>query len=327
MTMMRVWVSLGTLVSAVLLAGCTDAAAPQASVTSVAPSTVPTGSQAPAGSATSDVDGPVDIGGGRSIYLHCTGQGSPTVILESGYHDASTLWSEAEPEPPAVGPAVQERLAQHVRVCSYDRPGTIVYSSPPALTDRTTPVSMPRSASAAIADLRTLVAVARLTTPLVIVAHSMGGLLARLYAATYPDQVAGLVFVDAFPVEIRASMGSLWPRYEKVLAHPGTAFDTDPRFEVLDVDASIDQISAAPPLKVMPMAVISKTLPFPLPTESSDLASPLEEAWSAGQESLVALGHNTPHIVATGSDHYVHVRQPDLVAATTMLVISRITTP
>ncbi len=154
----------------------------------------------------------------------------------------------------------------------------------------------------------------------------MGGLLARLYAATYPDQVAGLVFVDAFPVEIRNSMGSRWPRYEKVLAHPGTAFDTDPHFEVLDVDASIDQIATARPLKEVPMAVISKTLAFPLPPASSDLGPPLEKAWQAGQESLVALAPNTPHVVATGSDHYVHVRQPDLVAATTMLVIGRITT-
>ena len=99
-----------------------------------------------------------------------------------------------------------------------------------------------------------------------------------------------------------------------------------PHFEVLDVDASIDQITAAPPLKEMPMAVISKTLPFPLPPEPSDLGPPLETGWLAGQESLVALGHNTPHVVAPGSDHYVHVRQPDLVAAITMLVIGRITT-
>ena len=67
--------------------------------------------------------GQVDIGDGRKLYLSCSGRGTPTVILQSGYHDSSRLWSFDEPTPPAVGPSVEERLAERVRVCSYDRPG------------------------------------------------------------------------------------------------------------------------------------------------------------------------------------------------------------
>ena len=102
------------------------------------------------------------------------------MILESGYHDSSGLWSVDEPTPPAVGPSVQDRLAEHVRVCSYDRPGTLVYGTPLALTTRSTPVPQPRTAGAAVRDLHALVGAAKLTTPVVIVAHSFGGLLTQL---------------------------------------------------------------------------------------------------------------------------------------------------
>ena len=318
----------------VTAAACADDSNDAASATTSPPTPVtdggapPTGSSAPAstGAAQPDIDGPVDIGGGRSLYLHCTGRGEPTVILESGYHDSASLWSESEPTPPAVGPSVQERLSEHVQVCSYDRPGTIVLSGTSgeiSLTDRSTSVSMPRPASAAVEDLHALITAAELPTPVVIVAHSMGGLLARLYTETYPDDVAGLVFVDAFPAEMRDAMGDQWPHYEEVLAHPGTPLDDDPAFEVFDVDASIDEVLAAGAMPNVPMAVITKTEPFPLPATEAALGSVLEQAWTQTSADLVALGDGTPHVVATGSDHYIQVRQPDLVADTALLVIER----
>ena len=276
--------------------------------------------------ATGELGGPVDIGGGRSLHLHCTGRGEPTVILESGYHDSSDLWSVSEPTPPAVGPSVQERLSRHTRVCSYDRPGTLVRSGPEgdqvAVTERSTAVPMPRPASAAVADLHALIAAAGLPTPVVLVAHSMGGLLARLHAATHPEEVAGVVFVDAFPAELREAMGALWADYVDLLAHPGTPLDDEPAFEVFDVDASIDEVLAAGPLPDIPLAVISKTEPFPLPP-TDPMSVALEQAWVDTSADLVTLGEGTPHVLATGSDHYVQVRQPDLVAATALLVVER----
>lgn len=216
-----------------------------------------------------ELDGPVDIGDGRELYVHCTGQGEPTVILESGYHDSSTLWSESEPNPPAVGPSVQERISEHVRVCSYDRPGTIVYGSELSLTDQSTPVEQPRLASDAVADLHALIDAAALPTPVVIVGHSMGGLLARLYAQTYPDEVSGLVFVDPFRIEMREAMG------RPVAALRGAAGDA--RHDL-----------------------------------RRDTA-----------QDIVDLGADVPHVIATNSDHYVQVRQPDLVADSALVVIGR----
>ena len=89
------------------------------------------------------MDGPVDIGGGRHLYLHCAGPtttGRPTIVLESGYHDSSDPWSLTDAQAPARGPSTFERLSQGNRVCAYDRPGTFRYTDPLALTDRSSPV-------------------------------------------------------------------------------------------------------------------------------------------------------------------------------------------
>jgi pimeloyl-ACP methyl ester carboxylesterase len=286
------------------------------------------GGEPPTGS-TASAAGPgrfqasVDIGDGRRLYLSCSGRGSPTVILEAGYHDSSALWSFDEPTPPAVGPSVQDRLAERVRVCAYDRPGTVLYGDPVKLTTRSTPVAQPRTAMAAVRDLHALVEAAQLTTPIVIVAHSFGGLLARLYAQTHPTETAAVVFVDAFPVTIPTAMGEQWPAYRELLTNPGTAFDSDPTFERFDIDASVAEVAAAPAFPAVPTAVISKTEPFPVPP-TNPIAPILERVWPEQQQSLVDLRPGTPHVIATGSDHYVQVSNPDVVADTAQLVIGRI---
>src|SRR5207248_6929012 len=132
--------------------------------------------------------------------LECRGAGGPTVILESGYHESSFPWSIADAYPPAVLPGV----AEFTRVCAYDRPGTIRATDPPGMTDRSSPVPMPRTAKDVAGDLHVLLAAARIPGPYVLVGHSMGGLLIRYYAQAYPDQVIGMVLVDAFPIEMPA---------------------------------------------------------------------------------------------------------------------------
>jgi hypothetical protein len=76
----------------------------------------------------------------RKLYLECRDTGSPTVMLESGYHDSSQPWGLADAFPPAVLPGV----AVFARVCAYDRPGALLYSDPPRITDRSRPVRIPR---------------------------------------------------------------------------------------------------------------------------------------------------------------------------------------
>jgi pimeloyl-ACP methyl ester carboxylesterase len=273
-----------------------------------------------AGASEGDFSRQVDIGGGRKLYLECRGSGSPTVILESGYHDSSQPWILADAYPPAVLPGV----AGITRVCAYDRPGTLLYTDPPRITGRSSPVRMPRTARDVVDDLHALLAAARVPGPYVLVGHSMGGLFMRLYAQAYPDQVTGLVLVDAFPAELPALFGSQWPAYRQVLDSPLAQFADDPGFERIDVDASVVEIERAPRLRRIPLVVLTKGEPFALPSGPSgfDFAA-LERLWPIGAAGLVRLEPDAPHIVATGSDHYIQVHQPDLVIEAIRLVIER----
>jgi pimeloyl-ACP methyl ester carboxylesterase len=203
----------------------------------------------------------IDIGGGRKLYLECHGTGSPTVILESGYHDSSQPWSLSDGYPPAVLPGT----AAFTKVCANDRPGTLLYTNPPRITDRSTPVLMPRTAQDVTSDLHALLAAAQVPGPYILVAHSLGGLLMRLYTQTWPDQVKGLIMVDAFPAELPVLLGSGWPAYRHVLNNSLPQFASNPDFEQIDVDASIMQIESAPPLRRKPVVVLTKTEPFAQP--------------------------------------------------------------
>jgi pimeloyl-ACP methyl ester carboxylesterase len=122
----------------------------------------------------------VDVGG-RRLYLHCTGSGSPTVVLVSGLAETSIYWGGW------IAPAV----AQNTTVCAYDRAGQ-GWSDPPA---------SPQDGVAVATDLHTLLDHAQIPGPYVLVGHSTGGAYIRVFAARYPDQVAGMVLLDSQPNE------------------------------------------------------------------------------------------------------------------------------
>jgi pimeloyl-ACP methyl ester carboxylesterase len=287
-------------------------------VTSAAAETTPPTPTAEVG----EFAGRVDIGDGRKLYLECHGSGAPTVILESGYHDSSDPWGFAD----RWLPPVVSGVAAFARVCAYDRPGTLRYTDPPGITERSTPVPMPRTAADVAHDLHSLLAAAKMEGPYIFVAHSLGGLFVRLYAQITPGDVRAIVLVDAFPKELPALFGSAWPAYRHVLDTPLPQFANDPRFERIDIEASIAEIDRAPPLPRVPLIVITKGEPFARPpgTPATGFAfEDLEHLWPIGAEALVRLEPETPHFIATGSDHYVQVHAPDLVIAAIRLVIQR----
>ena len=117
----------------------------------------------------------VDVGGHR-MHLHCTGSGSPTVILEPGQGGASS-------DSGWVAPAV----ARDSTVCVYDRAGR-------GWSD---PADGPQDAAQIAADLHTLLERAEVPGPYILAGHSFGGLYVQTFAATYPDKVAGLVLLDS----------------------------------------------------------------------------------------------------------------------------------
>ncbi len=117
----------------------------------------------------------IDVGGHR-LHLNCTGTGSPTVVLEPGHGEVSSAMGW-------IAPAV----AQDTRVCVYDRAGH-------GWSD---PVDGPQDAVEIARDLHTLLDHADIAGPYVLAGHSFGGLYVLTFAATYPDQVAGLVLLDS----------------------------------------------------------------------------------------------------------------------------------
>jgi pimeloyl-ACP methyl ester carboxylesterase len=266
------------------------------------------------------------------VYLECHGTsppGRPTILLISGYHDSGDAWAiGAAISPPAVGPPVPVALVVDYRVCSYDRPGTLRYTlEGNPLTDRSTPVAQPRTAADVVTELHALLAAADISGPYVLTAHSLGGLFALLYARSYPDQVRGIVFVDAFSPSIPDVFGPQWPRYRDLLsaAPSGTQLD-QPTAEKIDIDRSVSQVNQAPPLRAMALVVLTKTEPFQtaLPSPPGLPWSQINQLYESAQTTLVALQPNTPHIFATGSDHYIQWREPDLVTNATRLVTDRV---
>jgi len=119
--------------------------------------------------------------GDHQLHIHCTGAGSPTVVLEAGLGETS--YSMAGWIAPAV--------AQVTRVCVYDRAG---YGWSEA-------AASPRDGMAVATDLHTLLAQAQEKGPYVLAGHSTGGVFIRVFAARYPEQVAGMVLLDAQPNE------------------------------------------------------------------------------------------------------------------------------
>lgn len=118
----------------------------------------------------------VPVESGRRLNLYCIGSGTPTVVLEAGHGDGLTTWARVQPA-----------ISKLTRVCSYDRAG-FGFSDPP---------KKPGTIQQAADDLRALLVNASIRPPFVLVGHSMGGMIVRLYAAEHPDDVAGMVLVDA----------------------------------------------------------------------------------------------------------------------------------
>ncbi|HET7220121.1 MAG TPA: alpha/beta fold hydrolase, partial [Vicinamibacterales bacterium] len=116
----------------------------------------------------------IDIGGFR-LHLSCGGEGRPAVILDAALGASSVSWSHVQPA-----------LACSTRVCSYDRAG-FGWSDPGPL---------PRTAGRMADELRTLLDRGGVEPPFIFVGHSFGALIARIFAARYRSDVAGLVLVD-----------------------------------------------------------------------------------------------------------------------------------
>ncbi len=269
---------------------------------------------------------------GKAMHLYCTGDGSPTIVLEAGLGNDWLIWGKVQPA-----------LSKTTRVCSYDRIGVGWSEEQPGGRD-----------SNSVADrLHALLSEAGVVAPLVLMGHSIGGLHIRAYTARFPRDVAGLVLVDCVtpieaanvPRELRAlrhgtdrDMAILkWQTFFGIPRIQGECSQVAPGFEHnatwLRADSCIpsqfDAILAegaaseasgqetlgTGPFGDLPVLIISSdpslsppSLPF-----SAEVLKRMGTVREAGQEDLKKLSTHSRRVIAEGSRHYIQMDRADLL--------------
>jgi pimeloyl-ACP methyl ester carboxylesterase len=268
-----------------------------------------------------DIAGTFDIGG-RKLYMECTGQGSPTVVLISGGGIAADLWDSPLGEQPTVYPTI----AKTTRVCAYDRPGTTRARAEGGFS-RSDPVAQPVTPSRSADDLHKLLAAAGETGPFVLAAHSYGGLVARMYAHEFPTEVAGMVLVDSFSPELREAMPEQWPSWIAWNTTPAEILEDYPDYERVDFDKALDEVAANRTIEQMPLVVLTADEPYPAPNRPdlpADIATVTREAQDVSQRQVARLVAGAKHITETHSGHDIMLHNPVLVSEAIIDVVDAV---
>jgi pimeloyl-ACP methyl ester carboxylesterase len=253
----------------------------------------------------------VDIGG-RSLFLDCQGEGSPTVILEAGGFP-SAEWS-----------AVLAETARFTRVCRYDR----------ANTGDSDPAPLPRTGQDVAADLHALLTAANVPGPYVLVGEALGGLFVRLYAAAYPDEVAGLVLAEAIHEETFAAQGLLITPEDmaETIRLDFAGGDPEGIWTAENYAHTLAQMRAAretSPLHPMPLVVLASGKKADLTDSPYPLASDI--VWGplalALQASLSTLTPDARLVVLENSGRRIHADEPQAIVAAIRDVVNAVRDP
>jgi len=265
---------------------------------------------------------------GAAMHLHCSGTGSPTVVLEAGLDITGSLaWATVQPE-----------ISSLTRVCSYDRAG--IYRS-----ERRSEIPTARGISG---RLHSLLEAASETPPYVLVGHSLGGPLIRVFADRYPQDVAGLVFVDAshpdqmqrFSAESVAAMDGPSPILLSTLAATGMLRLSDAPFpenmpaearsiakrfapqsipgvlsELETLETILAEAGESAGFGNLPLIVLAAgRLPDELPPGmTEELAADISTVWSELQAEHTTLSTNSEQRVIEDATHYIQFDNPDAV--------------
>lgn len=268
----------------------------------------------------------VDVGGHR-LRIDCTGAGSPTVVLESGLGESSFYWAR-----------ISAAVATTTKVCEYDRAGR----------GWSEPAPEPQDGRAVAADLHTLLSKSGNPGPYVLVGHSSGGVYIRIFAAAYPDEVSGMVLLDAQPPDPFTSLPdypafySGTPTLYGVLPSVarlgvfrllyGSAFGDLPepfrdqeradqasvrlqvsaRDEIAQLRASLQEARALTSLGARPLVVVTAVVDAPT-------------GWVAAQDGLVSLSTNSVHRVMPDLSHVPLITSESGAAASSKAILNVVT--
>ena len=230
----------------------------------------------------------IDVGGHR-LYLECSGSGSPTVVLQAGLGASSSSWSRIAPT-----------IAASTKVCAYDRAGH-------GRSDE----SGPQDGIALASDLHTLLDRAGVAGPYLLVGHSSGGDYVRVFAGRYPDQLAGVVLLDAQPADAFTALPDYPTTYRLVLrplasltaplARIGVmrlfgdedatpAYGRAYRDAVVELPDVLDQAQSVTSLGSVPLIVVSA-------------GSGGQPGWEAAQDRLAGLSTESVHRIIPAATH------------------------
>lgn len=253
--------------------------------------------------------------GGHRLHLHCTGSGSPTLVFEAGIGESGATWS-----------AVRDELAPSARACVYDRAG-YAWSEPS---------DGPHTARRAADELHALLRAAGEAGPHLLVAHSYGAHVARLFAARWPAETAGLVLVEpsdenqpdgvarpfllaqftAYEVAARTGIVRAFADAVVPAGAPGAVRRQAPiLYGAASMAAATAEAMATPESGAQVRALPRNGTPWgdkPVVVISAAGQPPATEAFMAG---LAALSRRGRHLVADTGDHYVQYARPRLVVS------------
>jgi pimeloyl-ACP methyl ester carboxylesterase len=254
----------------------------------------------------------VDVNGRKWVFYRA-GSGYPTVILETGLGAESDEWNP-----------IQLSISATNLVCRYDRAGRGRSDPGPGF---------PRSAGQMVEELRSLLNTLRFPGPFLLVGHSFGGLMMRLYAHRYPSEVCGLLLVDAMhPDQFEVIGGALpapTPQDTEALRSfrafwTGGWRDPQATVERIDLLTSLREAKEIDSLGALPVHIITAATGLRNPMVSADLRPRLQSLWEDLQSQFLGLSSAATQAFAVNSGHFVQRDDPGIVIESIRTLIRRL---